>query len=347
MVTRIHEPLRRDDVARAVEGRCPPRIPLVMARWWGEGLHSQYGDRLKQLDERFPDDVTHLWMWPGPINTDLMNLPWKRVESGGLDNRPIIDDWAKLDDFIGRLPCPETDPTIAGLPDIARHLRAEDRYVMFSWWNLYYEKPWGLRGMQNLLLDYYDHPEEIHRLHSALRDTYLAYLRWGIRELDFDGFFTSDDLGHQTQLMMSPPLFDEFIQPYYQPLGDLLKAHGKHFWLHSCGNNTDALEGLVKAGLTVFHPVQKHTMDEVETARKYRGRLSFLVGFDVQQILRTGTPDEVRREVRHLIDTFDAPGGGMCMAAGNGIVAGTPFENIEAFLEESALYGRAHRESFA
>ena len=47
------------------------------------------------------------------------------------------------------------------------------------------------------------------------------------------------------------------------------------------------------------------------------------------------------------ISTFDRPEGGMCIAAGNGIVSGTPFENIEAFLEEALEYGQRHRQSFA
>jgi hypothetical protein len=50
-----------------------------------------------------------------------------------------------------------------------------------------------------------------------------------------------------------------------------------------------------------------------------------------------------REEVRFLIDTFDRPNGGMCIAAGNGIVAGTPFENIIAFLDEAVCYGKKHR----
>jgi hypothetical protein len=37
----------------------------------------------------------------------------------------------------------------------------------------------------------------------------------------------------------------------------------------------------------------------------------------------------------------------MCIAAGNGIVGGTPFENIAAFLDESARYGIEHRRWFA
>jgi hypothetical protein len=53
----------------------------------------------------------------------------------------------------------------------------------------------------------------------------------------------------------------------------------------------------------------------------------------------------VREEVRFLIDTFDQPGGGMCIAADrftvgrNGIVGGTPFENIAAFLDECLAKG--------
>jgi hypothetical protein len=46
------------------------------------------------------------------------------------------------------------------------------------------------------------------------------------------------------------------------------------------------------------------------------------------------------------VDTFDGPGGGMCLAAGNGIVAGTPLENIEAFLDEGVRYGLLHRQRY-
>jgi hypothetical protein len=37
-------------------------------------------------------------------------------------------------------------------------------------------------------------------------------------------------------------------------------------------------------------------------------------------------------------DTFDSPEGGFLYAAGNGIVGGTPIENIEAFLNEILTY---------
>jgi len=43
------EPLPRAEVIKAVERKKPLRIPLVRARWWGEGLNEQYGARLQEL----------------------------------------------------------------------------------------------------------------------------------------------------------------------------------------------------------------------------------------------------------------------------------------------------------
>lgn len=161
-----------------------------------------------------------------------------------------------------------------------------------------------------------------------------------------DGFWTSDDLGHQTQPMMRKETFDTFLKPYYTKVGNVLKACDMHWWLHSCGNNADLLPSLIESGVRMFHPVQKHTMDEKQTAAQFGDRLGFWAGFDVQHTLREGTPEQVRAEVRFLIDTFDRPEGGMCIAAGNGIVAGTPFENIEAFLDEAVIYGKQHRRQY-
>jgi uroporphyrinogen decarboxylase len=83
-------------------------------------------------------------------------------------------------------------------------------------------------------------------------------------------------------------------------------------------------------------------MDEPAVARDFGGVLTFLAGFDVQHVMQEANPAGVRAEVRYLIDTFDRPDGGMCIAAGNGIVSGTPFENIDAFLDESVSYGAKH-----
>jgi uroporphyrinogen decarboxylase len=336
--------LEREEVVKAVRRTGPRRIPLVRAKWWGEGLEDQYGDRLKRFD-RYPEDVGFLWL--EPLKPADMGLSWELRQGSGHDSTCVIDDWARLDEFVEKLPDPETAPQFEALARQAQDLRDRNLYVLFGWWRLFFERPWGLRGMENLMIDYHECPHNVHRLHLALCDLYCGYLRRAIRELRPDGFWTSDDLGHQTQCMMSPQTFRELIKPYYRRVGEVLREGGLHWWLHSCGNNTPLLGDLIETGVNVFHPVQKHTMDEAAVAAEYGDRLTFLAGIDVQHTLQEKAPAGVREEVRFLIDTFDAPGGGMCIAAGNGIVSGTPLENIEAFLDEAVVYGSEHRRRFA
>jgi len=337
------EPLPKEDVVKALERRHPARIPLVMAKWWGEGLHDQYGERLRELD-RYPHDVA--MVMKGAVDFGSLDLSWRRDatdEKKGHDSGGLLPNWKHLDELLDKLPDPDAPGLLDDLLPAAEAAHANDRYIVYGFWGLFFERPWGLRGMANLMMDYYLHPDEIHRLHDALCTLYEGLIRRAARELRPDGFWTSDDLGNQRQLMMRPEQFHEFLKPYYDRVGAACREAGLHFWLHSCGNNTDALPDLLDAGVDVFHPVQKHTMDERAIAAEFGDRLTFLVGFDVQHMLREGTPDQVRAEVRYLIDTFDRPDGGMCLAAGNGIVAGTPFENIEAFLDEAVAYGAEHR----
>lgn len=335
------EPLSRSEVAAAVERTGPPRIPLVRAKWWGEGLADHYGARLRQFD-RYPEDVAQVFV-PNPIDPSRMDLSWEWESGGAHDSRVVIDDWGKLDEFIAKLP----DPTESAIFDEAKKAveagRSRGRYVLFSFWNLFFERPWMLRGMENLLTDYYLYPDEIHALHDAMAKTYSTFLTEASRRLSPDGFFTSDDLGHQYGPMMSPDIFHEFHYPYYARVGDAVSEAGMHFWLHSCGDNTELLPDLIAAGVDVFHPVQKHTMVEADVAERFGGEIAFLAGIDVQHVLQEADPDGVRKEVRFLIDTFDRPDGGMLLGAGNGILPGTPLANIDAFLDEALTYGASHR----
>ncbi|NSW51513.1 MAG: hypothetical protein HPY85_03295 [Anaerolineae bacterium] len=341
MMETVWKALNREEVKRAVERRHPPRIPLVQAKWWGEGLVEQYGGQL-QLFDRYPEDVVFAWI--DPIVYSKMNLSWQMDDTGAHDSRAVLADWEKLDEFIEKLPKAANDPRFEDLLPIVERAHREDRYLMFAWWRLFFERPWGIRGMTNLLMDYYLYPDQIHRLNAALCDVYLDYIQTAISLLQPDGFWCSDDLGTQKALFMKPATFREFLKPYYRQVGELTKGNGLHWWLHSCGNNTDVLEDLIETGLDVFHPVQKHTMDERQVAERYGNRLTFLAGIDVQHVLQEQIPEGVRKEVRFLIDTFDQEAGGMCIAAGNGIVAGTPFDNIHAFLDESLIYGEKHRQ---
>ena len=338
----LFQPLTRDQVIKTIERKYPPsRIPLFHVKDWGEGLEEQYGDKLNDFNE-YPEDAECAMI--KPVNPETMNLSWKWNTASAHDSQIVIDDWNKLDEFIEKLPTPESDPQFESAIKQAESAKQRDIYFLIGWWRFFFERPWALRGMENLMIDYYTEKDNVHKLHNALLKHYISYLTFAKRELNPDGFWTSDDLGHQTSLMMSPDSFRELIKPYYKEAGDFLKKNNIHWWLHSCGNNTEIMADLAEVGVTVFHPVQKGTMNEIKIAQEFGDKLSFLVGFDVQHIIQEADEQGVREEVRFLIDTFDKPEGGMCLAAGNGIVAGTPIENIKAFLDEALVYGTKHRE---
>ena len=96
---------------------------------------------------------------------------------------------------------------------------------------------------------------------------------------------------------------------------------------------------LIDLGLDVLHPIQKFAMDETHIARAFGGQLAFWVGFDVQQTIPYGTVDEVRREVRHLFDTYYREDGRLLFTMGNGITGDTPITSLEALYEEAYAYG--------
>ena len=335
--------LTKDEVRAAIRFGKPPRPPRAFTKWWGEGLHEQYGSELSRFD-KYEEDVVVVG-FPQPSFTErddgfCWRLP-KIVydEKTGHDARAALPDWKYLPAMLEKLP----DTDVPGIFDEAKHIadqaHAEGKYVLIHHWSLMFERIWNFRGMENLLTDYYEYPDELQALHKAVDDIENKLLMRAIEEVRPDGYMISDDLGTQRSLFMSPATFREFIKPYYMKTWGIAKEHDVDTWLHTCGNVESIIGDLIECGLSVLHPIQKHTMDWDDVAAKWKGKIAFLVGMDVQDTLINASPEAVRREVRLMRDTFDSPDGGFLYAAGNGIVRGTPLENIEAFLSEIITYG--------
>ena len=334
--------LSKEEVRAAIRFQSPPRPPRAFTKWWGEGLGEQYGDQLSRFD-KYEEDVVVV-PFPCPSFAEREDgFYWRlpkidRKQKVGHDANAALPSWDDLPALLENLP----DTTAPGLFDDAKRIadaaHAEGKYVLMHHWTLMYERIWTFRGMENLLMDYYDYPDEVHALHRAVADTEIKLLLRAIHEVNPDGYMLSDDLGGQKSLMMSPETFREFIKPYYAEIWGLARKHDVDVWLHTCGNVTEIIGDLIECGLSVIHPIQKCTMDWNDVANKWKGKIAFLVGMDVQNTLINGSPEDVRREVRLMRDTFDSPEGGFLYAAGNGIVRGTPIENIEAFLSECLTY---------
>ncbi len=336
--------LTREEVISVIAGRSiSRRVPIQIHLWVHPETFGEREPAIREILRRYPADVQIIYyripdVYAAPA--DDPNYRWVPYDdpyqntSVGLDQRVAIVDWSQLDEILSRFPDPDYPGLLSGVEP------ADGRYRMGHWWYCLFERHWSLRGMTNALTDYFDHPDEVHRLYRALTDFYIRIIERGHDEQGYDGIFTSDDLGTQIQPFFSKKIFREFFKPYYKEIIDRTHQLGMHFWLHACGNIEPFIEDWIEIGLDVLHPIQKYTMDEREIARRYGKRITIFAGLDVQQVIPWGTPDEVRAEVRHLIDTYWQKGQGrMMLTAGNGINEDCQEASLEAFFDEAVEYG--------
>ena len=100
------------------------------------------------------------------------------------------------------------------------------------------------------------------------------------------------------------------------------------------------LEDLIEIGVDLWDSVPDYVAgnDQPALKRELGDRLSFIGGVNTLTIVRTGTPQQVRDEVRRCLDIF-APGGGYILGCGHGLFEDTPMENVLAMFESAVRYG--------
>ena len=146
------------------------------------------------------------------------------------------------------------------------------------------------------------------------------------------------DLGAQKAPLIGPKLYERVSYPFVKRVIDFI--HHNSDWkvfMHSCGAICPLIPYLVDAGVDALNPVQisANGMDPAVLKSRFGDRLVFWGGgCNTQQVLGTGTPDEVRANVRHLTGTLGA-GGGFVFNAVHNIMGDVPPENVVAMYDEA------------
>ena len=228
----------------------------------------------------------------------------------------------------------------------ARHLWEQtDYFVTFDFYTSIFEKTWEYRGMAEFLMDL--------ACEEKIADCLLEQILQ--REIEVMGpklesckgyvqaITVSDDMATQTGLMFSPQAYRRFIKPRQKRLYEFMKSIcDVPLLLHSCGNVYDLIPDLIEIGVDALNPVQVACPDMADTGRLKREFGKDMVfwggGCDTQKILPTGSPHQVREEVRRRVGDLSA-GGGFIFAAVHDIQADTPPENIIAMFEAAREFG--------
>lgn len=191
------------------------------------------------------------------------------------------------------------------------------------------------RGFENGLMDLLANPEWVSFMARKYVDYYKedyarAYDRSG-RKIDL--FVIFSDLGSQRSPLMSCDIFSDLILPYLRELVDWIHLLGANVMFHSCGMIQPFIPKLIEIGVDVLDPMQPVTAEMLpeELNNQFGARLCFHGGIDVQGVLRSGSEESVRSEVRRYAEAF---GGGYICCSTHFIQPDISAENVLAMYDE-------------
>ena len=330
--------MTRREVMRAVlEHRRPPYVPWSfgftqearekLAAHLGqpaeEALHESVGNHILKLGS----DIGFFQPAGQDRVRDVFGVVWDRsmdkdigVVQGCVLPRPTLKGYAFPDPHDPRF-FADIDGRIALYGDRWRVFQ-----IGFSLW----ERAWTLRGIENLMMDFYDHPSFVRHLLETIAEYNISQVSRALA-YDIDAVYFGDDWGAQHGLQMGPRLWREFIQPVLRRMYGVVRQAGKFVMIHSCGDVDELFDELIAIGLSSFNPFQPEVMQVYELLGRYRGRLCFHGGLSTQKLLPYGSPQEVRRESRRLLAAGGA--GGYIFAPAHDVEGDVPLANMLAFIQ--------------
>ena len=191
-----------------------------------------------------------------------------------------------------------------------------------------FEGAFVLCGMENLLCEMVMQPEKVKKLFNKIAEWSCVYVD-NTLDLGIDVPHISDDWGQNNALLFSPKMWWEFVYPYDAMIVERAKRRCEFVSLHSDGFIYDVLDGVVKMGIDVVHPIQVSAgMDPEKIKREFGDRLALYGTLDITHTLPSGTLAEIEREVKNRMDTLK-PGGGFIFCSTHTIQPDTPLEKVE------------------
>lgn len=146
-----------------------------------------------------------------------------------------------------------------------------------------------------------------------------------------------DDLAYNSGPIISVKHYEQHVFPWYKEMARRCHESGRLFILHSDGKLDDLIPSFINMGLDVIQPIDPTCNDIAAIKKKVEGKLA-IVGNVPNELLRIGSPDEVRSYVRMLLKAV-APGGGYLLGSGNSVPNWAQFENYQAMRETTLAEG--------
>jgi len=177
-----------------------------------------------------------------------------------------------------------------------------------------------LRGINNLMLDFFDDPDFVRDLFSFVVEMELTFAKAQVEAgCELIG------VGDAAASLVGPQIYEEFVWAHEKRLVDGLHDLGAKVRLHICGNTNALVSGMGRLGCEMVdldYPVT------LAAGRSAMGPDQVLAGnLDPVKVIRNGDPRLIREQVQQC---FQEAGPFYIIAAGCEIPRGTPNENVRA-----------------
>ncbi len=202
-------------------------------------------------------------------------------------------------------------------------------------WSAHFQDTCAAFGMNNCFMNMVDNPELVHAVNDRIVGFYLKAneIFYKAARGRLDCVLIGNDMGSQRALMLSPKLIGEFVIPGCKLLTEQAHSYGITVIYHSCGSIAPIITLLAEAGVDAVHPIQAKAagMSAEELHAQFAGKVSFVGGVDTQELLVTGSREEVKARVRQLRALF--PTGLVISPSHEAVLPDIPPANIDAMFE--------------
>lgn len=257
-------------------------------------------------------------------------------EANTLDDLDAYTGWPDMDD----------PSRVAHVKEQAARLAAENQYaIMATPWLLFpFERAHAMQGMDVFLMNMAGNPDFAHALLERIAGYCKQLMGHFLDELgdNVDIIKIGDDLGIQTGLMISPKMYRDFLKPVHADFIEFIKARTKAKVLfHSCGDVAPLIPDFIDIGVDILNPIQTSTgsISDLSALKKQFGKnIVFCGAIDSHRVLPYGSVEDVRAEVKRVMEIL-GPGGGYMLGAVHTVMNDVPPENVLAMVDAVEEFG--------
>lgn len=196
----------------------------------------------------------------------------------------------------------------------------------------------SLVGTENFLKGTVKNKEGIHKLLQYSTDCVIKCCEDMNRKLGI-GFMLSEPMVSKN--LLSKRQFKELFIPYLNQCVERMSKFQKVPGIHICGNTRDRWQEVVDAGVSSFWVDNCESLKELKEL--YGDRIAISGNLSPVDILKDGTPEEIGENVKNcILDAADNPMGYQ-LCPGCTTPVGTSAENMIAFMNAAATYGKDAR----